>query len=435
MRERQRSHRRFSVEFTRVRWLARAAPGGGYHDRSFVLTQGIVLASILVLFGRLSAVPLQQQPTFRAGIELVTVDVTVLDKRGQPVLDLSAADFAVAAGGKMREVVSIEFITSGQRPAPGAALPDLQKTPNSASVRRSAGLAAPRAFFFVVDVSEIRAGEGRLMLSEMAEYLAELPPVDDVGLLVLPVGERVELTSDRATVQSVLRRVAGFSTQLRECAPTLGEAAGIDAGDSRAGQAYAERTRVLGCPPGTGFSRLNLAMRRRGTEFLVGELGRLAQSMTHVEGRKAIVLVAEGFFMDSQIREAWREFVSTAAKSGVVVYCIHLNFPLTEAGVRGQSTLTRLLDDQYGFDGMAEAAANAGGSAFRAIASAVSTLKRLDTELSGYYLLSFRRDRQDEPGRRIKIDVKVKPPNLDVRFRQSFTPGPWLKSASVGRGR
>src|SRR5262245_16162255 len=51
-----------------------------------------------------------QQPTFRTGVDLVTVDVGVVDSRGNPVEDLRAPDFAVKIDGQVRRVVSAELV-------------------------------------------------------------------------------------------------------------------------------------------------------------------------------------------------------------------------------------------------------------------------------------------------------------------------------------
>ncbi len=53
-----------------------------------------------------------QQPVFRAGIELVTVDVTALDSNGRQVTDLTAADFQVDIDGDRRQVTSAEYVRS-----------------------------------------------------------------------------------------------------------------------------------------------------------------------------------------------------------------------------------------------------------------------------------------------------------------------------------
>ena len=63
------------------------------------------------------------QALFRAGVDLVQVDVSVLDKNRQPVLGLTAADFTVKEDGKPRPIEAFEMVTLPERPAapPGAA--------------------------------------------------------------------------------------------------------------------------------------------------------------------------------------------------------------------------------------------------------------------------------------------------------------------------
>ena len=53
-----------------------------------------------------------QPPVFRAGIELVTLDVTALDSNGRQVIDLTTADFHVEIDGDRRQVTSAEYVRS-----------------------------------------------------------------------------------------------------------------------------------------------------------------------------------------------------------------------------------------------------------------------------------------------------------------------------------
>jgi hypothetical protein len=151
----------------------------------------------------------------------------------------------------------------------------------------------------------------------------------------------------------------------------------------------------------------------------------MATAMAPLEGQKAIILVSEGIYNDLQLRDDLRRFASAAEHARVALYALHLDAPLMEAATRGGSAAaSRLLDDHVGMDGMAEMTHAARGTALRVIANPGGVLKRIDTELSGYYLIAFERSADDRDGEHVRIDVKVNRPGLDVRARSEFTPTP-----------
>ena len=62
-----------------------------------------------------------QTPPFRAESELVTVDVVVVDRHGEPVRDLTAADFTVAEDGRPQSVQFFQpVVTPGAHDSSGA---------------------------------------------------------------------------------------------------------------------------------------------------------------------------------------------------------------------------------------------------------------------------------------------------------------------------
>ena len=60
----------------------------------------------------------EQAPTFRSGVEVVTIDVGVVDRQGLPLRGLGPDDFTVTVGRQARRVVSAEFVdvTPAARP-------------------------------------------------------------------------------------------------------------------------------------------------------------------------------------------------------------------------------------------------------------------------------------------------------------------------------
>jgi VWFA-related protein len=69
----------------------------------------------------LSVIAIAQQtpipPTFRTGIDLVQVDVTVLDKDRHPVLGLQAEDFVVREDGQVRPITAFSPVTLPPQPS------------------------------------------------------------------------------------------------------------------------------------------------------------------------------------------------------------------------------------------------------------------------------------------------------------------------------
>src|SRR5437867_416727 len=62
-----------------------------------------------------------QQPTFRAGVDVIRLDVSVLDKNRRPVRGLTADKFTVLENGKPQRIVALSEVDAGERdPMPTA---------------------------------------------------------------------------------------------------------------------------------------------------------------------------------------------------------------------------------------------------------------------------------------------------------------------------
>ena len=385
-----------------------------------------LLLSAVSLVG--SAQQTQPPQTFRSGVDLILLEATVLDKDGKPIADLQAKDFSIKLAGKTRTVAAAEYVRAGlasvaaseQRvaatappPAPGESL---------GIVRAQLG-SSDRTIILAVDVNNIRSGAGRNALVDVADYVAKLPPTDRIGIMTLPGGgTTLEPTTDRAVVRGALSRMAGTDHRLPSCDATIGEAAAEAVNDDRGLAAFAVRAPSPRCPT-PSRARLQQFVRayRAEAQQTLRSLTSLANNLGAVPGRRIIVLVSEGLYMDTDILLEMPPFGTALERSRVILYAIHLDFPVLEAGAQYARSDTRLLDDRYGFDGMANAAVFGGGAAIRAVSRATAAITRIDSELSGTYLLGIERVPADVAGKSLEVKLEVSRRGADVRSRRNVT--------------
>ena len=391
--------------------------------------------SALIVFGLVSlSAQQQQQPVFRSGVDLVTIDVAVLDKSGAPVAALTAGDFTVVAGNKPRRVVSADFVRS----SPPLRAEAFRSVAMQSSNRR---IIAPRTVIFLVDIEQIPSGEGRTAMKGFAEYMDRLRPDDRIGVMTLS-DNRASPTTNRSTVRDAFSKLVGSSPRLRAREMTFGEAPGIANRDRASLMAYWSRISESGsampgeqtCGPPRGFEQLMVVPPvcireaeaviervRFESRRVLRRLGEIAQAMDTVPDPKAIVLVSGGLFNDSRTQNDFAEFASVAERARVPVFSLLVEADGSAGGT--SNTDTKRLDSTIGFGGLADLASLGRGSARRLIGDPTPVLARLDRELSGHYVLAFERDPVDREGARIDLEVRVRRPDVTVMTRRGVTPG------------
>ena len=375
----------------------------------------------------------QQQPpqTFRSGVDLILIEATALDKDGRPITDLQARDFSVKLGGNSRTVAALEYIPAGKAAAvapasltPGAPATAAMSSADAAFGPARAQLAASdRTIVLAVDVNNIRSGAGRNALVDVADYVATLQPSDRIGIMTLPGGgTTVEPTTDRARIRDALSRMVGTDHRVTSCDPTIGEAAAEAVEDDRGLEAWSIRAPPQRCPLATHARLRQFAQAYRAqAQQVLRALKSLADALSAVPGRRVIVLVSEGLYVDLDIVQEMPAFGAALERSRVVLYAIHLDFPFAESSAQFARSDTRLLDDRYGFDGMANAAVFGGGAAIRAVSRATAAIAQIDRELSGAYLLGIERLPTDVSGKQLEVKVEVMRKGVDVRSRRNVT--------------
>jgi len=156
---------------------------------------GVVSAAMVPLTG--------QQPTFRSGVDLVTVDATVLDRDGRPIDSLGPDDFRLEVDGRPRPVVSAQFVSQAARGS-------RQSGPLPSHFTSNEHTETGRVVVVAVDEAHIRRLEGRPALGAAAAFIDRLDGSDRVAVIGLARLGTLDFTRDRLALK---RRLAALTGQ------------------------------------------------------------------------------------------------------------------------------------------------------------------------------------------------------------------------------
>ena len=390
------------------------------------------LAAFPVLLA--AVVQAQQLPVFRAGVELLEVDVSVIDDAGEPVRDLAASEFAVSVDGDPRRIVAAQFIDL--RPAADAAgrtrnrapLPSFSYTANTGSAASGRG----RLIILAIDRGSISFGEGQRVMRTAGDFLDTLGPNDQVALATVPPpGPAVDFTADHRIVREHLETISGMGDgplqstfSLTGFGDSLGltEAEQIVAGGPLAARIVERLCGLedMGCAQLIGQEAMFIVQdSQRQSKQSVWALEGLLRRVREIDGRKFIVWISESLISDygSELLRVRR----LAAEAQTSVHVILLEPPSLNAA-RNLSALPSPLAQrqdrvrqELGLQLMAD---YTGGSVYRAISDGEHAFERIGREMSGYYLLGVEPLEDDLDGRQHDIEVSVSREGVRVRARR-----------------
>jgi VWFA-related protein len=150
-----------------------------------------------------------QQPPIRSGINFVRVDVIVTDGKGEPVLDLTADDFAVTEDGKAQKVetfsvVKIDAVEQAAARPTTAIRSDFDE-------EREAARADVRLFVLLLDDYHVRRGNDMAVRKPLIEFIQnQLDPADMVAIMypLTPVND-IHFSRDRRAAIGAIERFEG----------------------------------------------------------------------------------------------------------------------------------------------------------------------------------------------------------------------------------
>ncbi len=401
--------------------------GSGCRHRTIRTRPTAVMAVLLTLLplGLLAQQALQR-PSFRAGIDLIEIDVAVVNGRGEPVVDLRAPEFTVTVEGQPRRVVTAEFIdlqaeTPEGEPASAGA--------GEGFYSSNTGVTRGRLVVFMIDRENMVFGTGSNVTRAAARFIEKLSSNDRVALITLPQpGPLVDFTANHDLVRNAMDGLVG----LRSSLPGLRNIGMYEALELvKAGQFsfVAQRllARVCGsreenvqfdqCESEIGRDAAMMVQdQRMRTDNSLRALESTLDALRAIEGPKHLVLVSQGLVIDGPTTMI-RPIERVAAAARTTIHVLLVDPPVTDTSV-ALAPATHREDRRKEEQGLSLLAGTTRGDLLRASPNADAAFERLEKELSGYYLLGVESLSSDQDGDSYEIDVKVRRRGTRVRARR-----------------
>ena len=377
-----------------------------------------------------------QPPVFRTGINFVRVDVIISDKAGNPVADLTQADFDVSEDGKPQKIDTFKMVKlDGGRNDSMKVPPKEIRTDYDEEAE--AARDDVRLFSIFLDDYHVRKGASLASRNQLSRFIeTQLGPSDMVGLMYpLESTSSVRMTRNHS---AVMRGLQQFEGRKYDYTPR-----------NQYEEQYANY-------PTETVERIRVQVSLSAIKSLIVHMGSLK------EGRKTLILVSEGYsYMvppqmrnaDAQMpglgnpnarnpmagtndinedRAAWslgmdmesdlREVYDTANKNNVAIYAVDprglatFEFDINE-GIGLQSD-TKYLNSTM--DTLRQLSDQTDGRAIVNRNDLVAGMKQITRDASAYYLIGYNSSQAPSDGKFHEIKVRVKRPGVQVRARKGY---------------
>lgn len=348
----------------------------GFALRAGRVAVGLVTVAVLAPSPAAVQAPQEQRPIFRGGANVVRVDVTVTNRQGAPVTDLTREDFEVTEDGLPQTIDSFELTRATGEPTDNRSL-EIRSPEHAAT---EAGRDDVRLFLIFWD--EYHIGEfipalrGREVLTEFVR--TALGPTDLVGIMdQLTTVDSIRFTRDPIELANQVHALKG-----------------------RFGVLVPPRS-----PVEEAQLRFGRDIPRLRNEVTTSALASAAAFLGNFrDGRKAILFVSQGFPIAGRDGEMdqYNEILRAANTNNTAIYTID---PASEIGRRPDSLLALAYDT--------------GGRAFVGSNRPASLLPQMVHDASVYYLLGYTSPAPVD-GKFHKIKVRLKKGGYEVRARSGY---------------
>jgi len=374
--------------------------------------------------------PSPPEDIVRISVNLVQVDATVADKKGQEITDLSAADFTVVANGKPQRITNFSYVPAAAPESENlagkkSALPS-NITRNQ--VRRTIALVVEDLGLSAVSIQDVKKALSRFVTDQMrpGDLVAILRTGEGFGLLQ-------QFTTNKDLLNAAVQRLRWNPVGRAGAAAAL----------SQAGKRFEEKNKDH------PLLDADLEQQRR-IYFALGTVSSLqfiVRALGALPGRKSVVLFSDGLplftmkeeddlspsqrvwnVLDRRVRDAAVDLTREANRAATVIHTIEARGPQTMGG-RIEDMDAPLNSQQFyaDQDGLGFLADETGGI-FAQSSDLSLAMARVFEQDRGYYLIGFKPDgewfKPEAQSKPPKIELKTNRADLNVRYRKGFYGSP-----------
>jgi VWFA-related protein len=406
-----------------------------------------------------------QQPITRTTTTGVLIDVTVVDRKGQPVLDLRPDEFELSEEGKRQQITSVSLVHGGvSRDAAGTAVAATQAPPVSAPAADPARADAvaddtPSVTAIIFDrlTNEMRPLAHRAARAHVASMS---PPRDYTGVFLADTSLRTftSFTNNTDDLRAAVDRlgVTPAANVSPEAERALVQNLPVDpnqpvtpGAESGAGWINpATRQKYVG----TGLLGMQLRMLETFRPLLeefhghasLAALRAVVGAMATLPGRKSILYFSEALPLTDAVKPKFESLIQEANRNNITFYAVdaaglrvhseeaRLRRNVEVAGAQGIGDVQRDNSGAWTKDierqsdllsshvSLRRLAKETGGFMIDDTNDLTSGFARMQQERTTYYMLAYQPTNTAADGKFRRVTVKVNRPRVAVKARPGY---------------
>jgi len=375
--------------------------------------------------------PQQRRATFSTTTNVVVVNVTVLDRNGRPIDNLTKDDFELYEDGKLQKLQAVDFQHLKDTMLPPVDSPEAQPAPPPRGYNPDRDKAAVqttmlskyqdrRLMVLLFDFSSMQPAEQIRAKNAAIKFLnSQMTASDTVSIMVYGSSLQtvLDFTDDRDLLINTINKFRiGDSSENATFADE-----GADSQD-QSGQFVADETE---------FNIFNADLKLAALEDAARQLGQYPE-------KKALIYISSGIQkngVDNQVQ--LRATTNTAIRANVAFYPIDARGlsalvpggDATKAGAAGnslfngssqQSLKNNFVNQQETLDTLAR---DTGGKALLDSNDLTAGIRQVQQDFSSYYVLSYVSSNSAQDGKYRRLQVKLAPKDAALRAKLDYRQG------------